>query len=161
MRYWKQALTLVLVFAMLAGFMVPVAAEIYDTISLNEAIPVQVTWEEPKTFAFVPEEDGCYSFFSQDYTGDPKAYIYDADMNELAYDDDGGYDWNFYVLWYAAAGETYYLRAAGEGDYTVRVEKRPVAESLVLDRNSIQGDCVVNKHTALYATGLGSPIPAL
>ena len=153
MRYWKQALTLVLVFAMLAGFMVPVAAEIYDTISLNEAIPVQVTWEEPKTFAFVPEEDGYYSFFSQNYTGDPETYIYDADMNELAYDDDSGYDRNFYVLWYAAAGETYYLRAAGDGDYTVRVEKRPVAESLVLDRNSIQGDCVVNKHTALYATG--------
>jgi len=128
MKCWKRVLPLLLVFAMLTGMVLPVAAEAYDTISLNETVSV----EEEKVFAFVPEEDGLYAFSSTDYDGDPYGSVYDVYMHQLVHNDDGGEDWNFRAVWYATAGQTYYLEASGYGTYKVSVE-RAIYDSISLN----------------------------
>ena len=117
MRNFKRALTLFLVFAMLAGFMVPVAAETYDSISLNETVSVEAT----TTLAFVPETDGLYIFSSANYDHDPSCYVYDSNFNSLVWNDDDGEEWNFQAYWFGKAGQTYYLEAGGFGKYDVTV----------------------------------------
>jgi uncharacterized protein YjdB len=115
MKKCKRALTLFLVFAMLAAFMVPVHAEDYESIRLNE--PVSVTASE--IFVFEPQTDGMYIFESSDYDDDPKVYVYDDQWNQILYNDDGGVGWNFRAALYASAGQTYYLEASGAGSYQV------------------------------------------
>ena len=63
-------------------------------------------------FRFVPEETGEYIFQSlASEDTDTCAYLYDADFNELAYNDDGGEDLNFKIEYELIAGETYFFAA--------------------------------------------------
>ncbi len=57
-------------------------------------------------FSFTPETSGVYIWTSQgDY--DTYGYLYDADMNELASDDDSGDGGNFRIEYTLSAGTTY------------------------------------------------------
>ncbi|MCL2787422.1 MAG: hypothetical protein FWD59_02855, partial [Micrococcales bacterium] len=40
---------------------------------------------------------------------DPYAWLFDADLNEIAFDDDGGWNWHFSITAELTAGQVYYL----------------------------------------------------
>ena len=67
----------------------------YSTITLNaEHVAVIGSDDEMAYFAFTPEASGLYNFTSYaDF--DTYGYLYDADMNEIDYDDDDGEESNF------------------------------------------------------------------
>lgn len=79
------------------------------TLMLGENV---VTITEAGTMVdctFVPDETGVYNFYS-DTTRDTYAYLYDAEGNQLTYNDDGGKDNNFFIIRELTAGNTYTLR---------------------------------------------------
>lgn len=79
--------------------------------NIMEGSPFRTTLtEEVKYYKFVPSVSGTYAFFSLgDY--DTEGILYDVDGEELTSNDDGEEDSNFYMEYYCAAGETYYLGA--------------------------------------------------
>lgn len=82
---------------------------VIQTINLNEIKPVNIIDNSGVLLKFVPNESGTYYFFS-DSQDDAFGYIYDSEMNELMYDDDGGENCNFLISYDFVAGETYYLK---------------------------------------------------
>ena len=58
---------------------------------------------------FVPTENGDYFFYSTMSENDPRVFLFDSDLQQLVYNDDGyGYP-NFGFLYELEAGKTYYL----------------------------------------------------
>ena len=80
---------------------------------------------------FTPTEDATYVFYSSASEGrtyDIYGYIYDAQNNELAHDDDGGENGNFRITYDLKAGETYILvsrfySTPGTNSYVLNLEK--------------------------------------
>lgn len=60
-------------------------------------------------FSFVPNTTAQYTIMSSENTGDPRAYLYDENGNELAEDDDSVGDLNFIMTANLTQGKTYYL----------------------------------------------------
>ncbi|MDX9691741.1 MAG: hypothetical protein RBT45_04735, partial [Acholeplasmataceae bacterium] len=65
-------------------------------------------------FIFEAETSGFYTFESLviGYSPDPNITIYDEDMNQIGYDDDGGDYLNFDITLYINSGQYYYLEIA-------------------------------------------------
>lgn len=83
----------------------------YEQIYTDTDVTAQIgTPGESAMFMFVPEEDNCYAFYS---TGSEDTYaeLYDSELNRIAYNDDGGENYNFRITQELNAGETYYLKA--------------------------------------------------
>ncbi|MBR5410537.1 MAG: dockerin type I repeat-containing protein [Clostridia bacterium] len=81
-------------------------------IALNTETTVTVeTKGETAYFCFTPEETGLYRFFSNEPVDDVQAWLYDADMGVIQYNDDGGVRLNFKIDATLTAGETYYYAA--------------------------------------------------
>ena len=78
---------------------------------------------------FVPEVSAVYSFGSiSDGYNNTYGYLYDADLNELTCNDDGGDNGNFLIEYSLIAGETYYFGCRLydtyiSGSFDVRLEK--------------------------------------
>ena len=92
--------------------------------------PVTVTGADTDTrkqFTFTPEETGYYSFTSSDNTGDPRAWLYDSDNNQIAENDDGAGNYNFHVVAKLTAGVTYFLEVydldGSDESFVVTAEK--------------------------------------
>ncbi len=100
----------------------------YPTISVSDSVTTNITTPgEYAYFYFIPEESGYYhieSFGDCDTYG----YLYDEDMNELAYNDDGDYNRNFAMRVYLEKDKKYIIgcRLYDEdeiGTFTVSVNK--------------------------------------
>ena len=85
-------------------------------------------------YAITPTVSGTYNFYSTDNTDDNGRYdtygeLYNAEMMNLASDDDGNGDRNFYISYHLQAGETYYFasrmlnQSLYSGSYTVNIVK--------------------------------------
>ncbi|MBO5714890.1 MAG: hypothetical protein J6S23_00665 [Clostridia bacterium] len=75
---------------------------------------------------FVPTESGYYYFYSTMSENDPRALLFDSDLQQLVYDDDGNGYPNFGFVYELEAGETYYLSVVTYSDLaecSVTVEK--------------------------------------
>ena len=85
----------------------------YDPIAVDETKTVQINLPgDKKFFKFVPETTGTYVFYSSaDDDDDTYGYIYDENLNQLKYNDDGGEDCNFAITCEMTAGTTYILAA--------------------------------------------------
>ena len=68
-------------------------------------------------FEFTPDTTTVYSFYSLNYTSDTHGYIYDADGNCIADNDDGGEGLNFRIDMELEAGKTYYLCTRFHGEW--------------------------------------------
>ena len=90
-------------------FKIVLASDIQE-IKLNELTTAKVTSSGMCLFKFVPAESGQYNFLSKTES-DTYGYLYDAQMNQLASNDDGGNNLNFMVTCTLEAGKTYYLGA--------------------------------------------------
>ena len=79
-------------------------------INLGDTKTVTVNEGGQIYYKFVPETSGTYYFYSVS-SKDTFGYLYNADMEELDCDDDGGYGFGFKIVFFFEAGETYYLSA--------------------------------------------------
>ena len=68
-------------------------------------------------FAVTVDTTSVYTFYSLNYTQDTHGYIYDADGNCLADNDDGGEGLNFLIEMELEAGKTYYLCTRFHGEW--------------------------------------------
>ena len=87
------------------------------TLGANESVELISDDKLEKThlqLQFVPSQTATYEFWSENYTGDPNIKVYDANYNQLYYEDDYS-DLNFYLTCELIAGETYYIVIGREG----------------------------------------------
>ena len=116
----KRTLTIILTFVMILSTMTMSFAagtsDAFETIYLDEVNTVYIYEEDEPVFVkFTPTESGWYLIASDndgdDENVDPYVCIFDADGEEIAYDDDSIYEdtYNFYCEFEAEAGETYYI----------------------------------------------------
>ena len=106
---WLLFSVLVLCLVTAAAF----AADIPASVPIVPGVPAQADIPTGGTYAyfsFVPETSGTYIFSSSAET-DTYGYAYDADMLQLASDDDSGENNNFSLSCVLTAGETYYFAA--------------------------------------------------
>ena len=78
------------------------------SITLDQSLDVDVAAEKTIKIPFVPEHTHEYVFQSTG-SGNTYGYIYDANGNQLASDDDSGGNSQFKITYTLTAGETYYL----------------------------------------------------
>ncbi len=98
-----------------------------STISAEETVEITISEEGGYVLlAFTPEKTGYYNFYS---TGDDDTYGYllDDDYDTLTYNDDGGENSNFSIVYSCTAGTTYYLKSRfyssdQTGSFSVTVE---------------------------------------
>ncbi len=85
-------------------------------------------------FVFTAEESSFYSFRSFDRSGDPYAWLYDSEYNEIMYSDDSsGLD--FEITAFLSAGQKVYLCASAYGGYAsfcIEVCKERAAEEMAV-----------------------------
>ena len=80
-----------------------------ETISRDTLTEVTVSAGEITYFKFVPSITGKYIFFSIS-DEDPYASLFDSNLEEITYSDDGyGNDNNFRIVYTLTAGQTYYF----------------------------------------------------
>lgn len=107
--------------------MLEVTVEGYPIITTTESKNVVANQNHPYVYyRFIPDEDGEYSFYSYDNDYDTYGCILDSNMEELAFDDDGGDENNFKVKCFLKAGVTYILKAffyntSDSGTFTVAI----------------------------------------
>ena len=121
MRNASKLLALVLAFVMVLGLFPAASAqtvhthgiEEYPEIELNVETVVAIT-ESSETvyFRFTPEVTAEYTFASAGADNmlgiDPEGYLYDSEMNQIAYHGDNGtIDFNFTLVHELEAGKTY------------------------------------------------------
>ena len=106
-------------------------------------------------FQFTPTQSGRYNFYSTDYSGDPRAWLIDEAGNELAYDDDSGYSWNFSIYFDCEANQTYYIKVGNSGSYyTFNVDTVEIyCDHDYVIESSTTADCV-NDGTITYVCSL-------
>ena len=80
-----------------------------DTIVDKVSFSDYIGEGETNVYTVTPAEDGLWTFTSAS-ENDTCGYLYDAEGNEIAYDDDGGYNANFKIVYELKAGETYTVR---------------------------------------------------
>lgn len=114
--------------------------EEYQLLEIGSSVTVAP--DDGATYRVVPGETRMYAFYS---TGscDTEGVLYDENMGEMAYNDDGGEDYNFRITAVLDAGKTYYIRASlysGSGSFELHAETVPYADSISIDRGeSISG----------------------
>ncbi len=151
--------------------------EEYPVIALDEATPVEITEGGAKAyFTFTPEVTDLYHFYSFNpeggYGPDTYAHLYDADMNELAYNDDAGYPYaiegisgpNFCLSHVLEAGVTYVYAARlysaySTGSFQVTLTRGHEYESAVAKEPTCArtASCATPASTA--ATAMMNPSP--
>lgn len=106
-------------------YLVPADVAVADLPVLNVGGSAEAVLDgenEYAYFAFTPETDGFYAFYSV-CDKDTYGIIENAWGEQLNSDDDNGDNWNFRVVQYMNAGETYRLGARllsnGTGSFTV------------------------------------------
>lgn len=110
----KRTVSVILAFLMIVS-MIPLsvlaAGEDYEQIKPGETKSANILNVGDKAiFKFIPDEDGYYSFFSSG-DEDTYGYIYNENMEQLAYNDDGENGNNFEVTYKMTAGIVYLLAA--------------------------------------------------
>lgn len=109
-------------FTVFAGTSFDSASVMKENTNYNCNISNQGTYQYYK---FVPECTGVYVFYT-DGSYDTRGYLYNSSRNQIASDDDSGYEDNFNITYTLSKGETYYLSAGmydsdDTGSFTVSV----------------------------------------
>ena len=115
----------------------------YKEVEADETNTVYIPEEYAEVIVkFTPTESGWYAVVSDnggdDENNDPYVTVFDANGEEIKYDDDNDYEdtYNFYCEFEAEAGETYYIVLSNyygdvEYDYTVKkhidIDHQPTA----------------------------------
>ena len=105
----------------------------YKEVEADETNTVYIPEEDGEIVVkFTPTESGWYAVVSDnggdDENNDPYVTVFDANGEEIEYDDDNDYEdtYNFYCEFEAEAGETYYIVLSnyyGDVEYDYTIEK--------------------------------------
>ena len=105
----------------------------YKEVEADETNTVYIPEEDGEIVVkFTPTESGWYAVVSDnggdDENNDPYVTVFDANGEEIKYDDDNDYEdtYNFYCEFEAEAGETYYIVLSnyyGDVEYDYTIEK--------------------------------------
>ena len=105
----------------------------YEEVEADETNTVYIPEEYAEVIVkFTPTESGWYAVVSDnggdDENNDPYVTVFDANGEEIEYDDDSDYEdtYNFYCEFEAEAGETYYIVLSnyyGDVEYDYTIEK--------------------------------------
>lgn len=82
-------------------------------LTLTEAKTTSVTTTaagETRYYTFTPSVTATYVIQSCNYSGDPYIWLYDSSRTSIGTDDDGGFNWNFWISKTLYAGRKYYIR---------------------------------------------------
>jgi len=79
-------------------------------IGVGETISVQIDSYSITYLAYIPKVSGIYRFYSSS-SSDTYGYLFDANKNQLTYNDDGGNGYNFSITYELQGGMTYYWGA--------------------------------------------------
>ena len=151
MKKFKKLLAVILSMVLLISAMPMVstgALEILPRIELNTPTDVVVTKTSGELYAFEPEYDGYYKFYS---TGDcdPYASLFDNYWGEIDYSDDVSMDsYNFCIVARLTAGYTYYLQVSAYLDsiesaqFQICVEETVGVESVEITQEPYNPTCV-------------------
>lgn len=95
-------------------------------ISVGQSADVEVTEEAPVAwYRFEPDESGEYELASESDSCDTYAVLYNSSGMRLNYDDDGGINGNFSLIYDFEKGKTYYfavrLYGYDPGRFTIRL----------------------------------------
>jgi len=111
----------------------------YNALKLDERYEVSGPRGERVYFEFTPEESGTYYIMSDGQNIDPYFCYIDEYMSELDYDDDSGFEMNFFYVLDTVAGETYRFYTScyedaseGPGEYAVIVTQPKDPEGITL-----------------------------
>ncbi len=135
MRNASKLLALVLAFVMVLGLVPAASAQTAHTHGIEEYPEIQLDVETNVNidesgkmvyFRFTPEVTAEYTFASAganpSQSIDPEGYLYDSEMNQLAYHGDNGtIDFNFTLVYKLEAGVTYVYGARLYSDYRAGV----------------------------------------
>ena len=80
----------------------------YPVMTVGERSHAKVSGGSLTYFSFMPETTCSYTFSSRSVS-DTYGYLYDSEMNELTYNDNGNVNNNFSITYQLTAGETYIL----------------------------------------------------
>ncbi|MGM9552706.1 MAG: Ig domain-containing protein [Faecousia sp.] len=112
-----------------------------NILNLDESKTLELSGGEYGLYAFLPEEDGWYAFFSESES-DTYGILYDGSMNQLQSDDNDGENSNFKIIAELVGGETYLIKARfysyGPGSFDLKAIKLVPAETIVIE----QGDLI-------------------
>ena len=95
-------------------------------IFVGETQNVEVAEGETVYIKYIPSVSGTYKFYSTAST-DTYGYLYDADMNHITYNDDGGEGSNFLIAYDFEAGKVYYFgvryySSSNSGSFDITLE---------------------------------------
>ena len=94
-------------------------------ILVGETKLIDIVANEITYLRFIPERSGKYTFYSS-ADSNTYGYLFDADKNQLASNDDAGEDLNFSITYELEAGKTYYwgarLYSYESGSFDVTLE---------------------------------------
>ena len=77
-------------------------------ITVGETKTVELGEGETVYIKYIPTVSGAYKFYST-ASNDTYGYLYDADMNQITYNDDGGESTNFLITYDFESGKVYYF----------------------------------------------------
>lgn len=167
MKKLNKLVALLLAAAMVLGLMPAMAPHAhadgivdYPAIALDTVTAVDITEGGAKAyFTFTPEVTDLYHFYSMSLEGsytDTYGHLYDADMNELAFNDDAGYPYvvegvmapNFCISSVLEAGKTYVLAARlysanNTGSFNVALTQGHEYESAVTKESTCAEDGIL------------------
>lgn len=114
-------------------------------ISMSDILPgetktVEITGGSITYLKFVPTVSGNYSFTSVS-SSDTYGYLYDADKNQITYNDDGGSGSNFLISYDLIKGTTYYFgcryySTSTSGSFDVTLTLNSALETLTPTENT-------------------------
>ena len=112
-----------------------------NILNLDESRTLELSSGEYGLYAFIPEEDGWYAFFSEG-DSDTYGYLYDGSMNQLQADDEDGEGSNFKIIEELVGGETYFIKAKfyssyRSGSFDLKAIKLVPAESIVIEQGDL------------------------
>lgn len=164
----RRSLALLLALSMLLSMMSMgvSAADAGDPSPVDTTVPADSTWEDPGYphltvgqtqfvyisesneytgyFQFIPEENGIYSFTSQNDDFDTFATLLDANGSLLEEDDDDGENVNFMIKRYLTAGTPYVLKVTflnnETADLRVFTTHTPLSELPLNERMTVELD---------------------
>lgn len=156
----KRTVSVILAFLMIMG-MIPLsvlaAGEDYEQIRLGETKSANILNAGDKAiFKFIPDEKGYYSFFSSG-DDDTYGYIYNENMEQLAYNIYGGEGSNNFKVTYEMTAGTVYLLAARyygkdkTGSFDVSVSKTTLATEISIV-GSLKGYIGTSDYLSVSAT---------
>ena len=98
---------------------------------------------------FIPSVSGTYTIETKGSNVDTYMRLYDSNMNQITYNDDGGEGNNALITWYLTAGQKYYIGVSGYNKYKIGLTSLTFSKGKT---NIYTGNTTVSNYTVCTYT---------